>query len=283
MFTYDIGVLFTVTVVIYATGWMFDHLLNSEVALRQWRYNSKGWAIALRHENWPKILNNSSLQFCNLFDAVYGWKWFSLKRVIRSLISSLFAVFVILIIIGPENSMLFSEIILDIPVDKEGRTEYDVPLYFRLISLFVLNFSLDYVSLLETRWVMGLCRLGGRPIWSLFLVDILLTVSLYILFWIILVYIALALGTFGVVEHDSFGKLDFLNFQYLTFLFIGPGMDLGTTGVFFLSTFFTSFFWILFFVFTVFLKCSLYFPNTMKTTLELLSDFERPGSRAVQC
>ena len=90
---------------------------------------------AQSEENWAK-------SFVALFDAVFGENHLSSRCMIRSVIASLVAVFVIWLLMGIGDAYSL-------------RLQADLALGEVLIYALAINLIADYLSLLETRWLLG--------------------------------------------------------------------------------------------------------------------------------
>ncbi|WP_171182137.1 hypothetical protein, partial [Ruegeria sp. HKCCD8929] len=83
-----------------------------------------------------------SRSFISLFDAVFGSNHFSIRCFVRSTIATLIAVIVIWLLMGS--------------VDVIGvRMQSELALGSVLVIGLMINVIADYVSLLETRWLLG--------------------------------------------------------------------------------------------------------------------------------
>ncbi|MEM9320922.1 MAG: tetratricopeptide repeat protein [Pseudomonadota bacterium] len=136
---------------------------------------------AQSEENWAK-------SFTALFDAVFGENHLSLKCFLRSAIASLLAVVLIWALMGWGGTY-------------EARLEGGDDL-IRLLSLaLIINIIADYVSLLETRWLLGWLstrRPFGIQILAL-IADILISAAII---WIAIWGITTALR----IENDTLAE-----------------------------------------------------------------------------
>lgn len=86
-------------------------------------------------ESWSRT-------FCKIFDAVFGKRHFSLRCILPSILASLIAVMTLWLLIGTGAGY-------------EARLEA-VPQFGAVLLVgIVVNAGADYVSLLETRWLLG--------------------------------------------------------------------------------------------------------------------------------
>ncbi len=111
------------------TRWLCDHLsagARDTLAL---------WLMGTAEDRWAR-------QFCLLFDRAFGDRHFSLRCFVRSSIASILAVFALYLLFGPVFGFL------------EGRTVAGLSLWQALLIGAAVNILPDYLSLLETRWVL---------------------------------------------------------------------------------------------------------------------------------
>ena len=90
-----------------------------------------------------------STHFCRLFDIVFGEKHFSIKRFVRSSIASVLSVFALYILFAHVLGVL------------GARTFGSMPIWQALLVGAVINIIPDYLSLIETRWLLE--RFGKMP------------------------------------------------------------------------------------------------------------------------
>jgi hypothetical protein len=104
---------------------MLDKDIRDVIALR---------LMGVEQENWCK-------SFCALFDSCFGQNHLSLHCMLRSALWSLLAVSALWIIFGAEASL--------------GTRAGDVLPFWQVVLIaLVINLVADYVSLLETRWLL---------------------------------------------------------------------------------------------------------------------------------
>jgi hypothetical protein len=104
---------------------MLDKDIRDVIALR---------LMGVEQENWCK-------SFCALFDSCFGRNHLSLHCMLRSALWSLLAVSALWIIFGAEASL--------------GTRAGDVLPFWQVVLIaLVINLVADYVSLLETRWLL---------------------------------------------------------------------------------------------------------------------------------
>ena len=159
--------------------------------------------------------------FVVLFDRIFGTRPLSLRFIGRSLAASFLAVAVMWIIWlwnapDPDFWMTTSTLI---------------------VAPLVINSVPDYLSLVESRWIVARMRgRGARATCALLLLDAILTALIFYVFVSLVVIVLVAM-----MEPDQAIPLDPLQIWLL--LTEGGGLALAgdtTIGVFFYSTYFTS-------------------------------------------
>lgn len=155
---------------------LVDHLLQ-ERSIQNWRAATLKARRSLNELEFAAAARRSNEWFLELFDAIYGRGFFSLRRFVRSLIAT--TLFVILLayplgffdLISYHERLLLGEVTFN-PLSSLAKT---------LLVLFVVNLLADYVSLQETRIVMRFSYGGGLlRISFLFLFDLLVTFSIFV-------------------------------------------------------------------------------------------------------
>lgn len=234
--------------VVYGIGSLIDYMLRDQ-GIKQWQKTARLWWEQLGSVRWSKMISWCSTEFINLFDAIYGHEWLSLKRFIRSIASTSIAVTAIATAVGYKSTWIF------------GKAIYSPD--YTLLSMMIVNYLADYISLQETRWIMGLARDQNFAVLTgLFLLDIILTSLIFLLSW----HLFLLIPEFRWNVSDVYER--FLHFSWS----IQDG-----TGVFFWGTFFTSALWFAFVVIASSLKVAEVSSEFMRVLLGLLSASQRPG------
>ena len=219
--------LITALVIILVAAWVIDEVMKED-DVRAWRAASRAARNRVTGLDVAQLTVVANERFRGLFDAIYGGSFWSRKRFIRSCLSSLFAIVVIVLIIGIEDTLLIFALEF---YDVDGE------LSLILLSLVVFtNFIGDYLSLQETRWVMGRSqrsKVPGIAFWFAF--DLLATTLIFVFFFFAWLF---------VIAGESFTLEDLV--EFLTpgensFLFAKDGLL-----PFLLSTYFTSALWLLF-------------------------------------
>ena len=240
--------------VVNISAWFVDQTLKDGAVFR-WIQDSRGWRTNFAREGWHYVLLGASKQFTDLFDAIYGSRPVSIKRIVRSTICSLLAIVLVSILADPMSTFPFSEII-------SGK---DIGIV--LSVTFFLNPLIDYFSLLETRWILTLAARGTlKRIIFLGFFDLALTTFIF--------YVGLNVYLFfhfGILFDDwstnvmSLGK------------FIRIITSPQEAQVFFISTFFTSVLWFLYVGFVIVVKIIDPLFSVSGKILDRIFDSHRPA------
>ena len=163
-------------------GWKADDLISKQAREDLSEY--------LRHFKAPNIIKTTNLWpvvFREFFDRIFGEKHFSFKCFLRSSAASFisFCICAVIVILLVENSLSEGEPNLVLNSLKKHSSLY--------LGLFIcLNLVVDYLSLLETRYVIGRIERTSSAVKQMgwVLLDFLVTGLLFLLFTIV----ALPLG-----------------------------------------------------------------------------------------
>lgn len=215
----------------------------------------KNTSVSGHLSTWPR-------QFATLFDNVFGRKHWSLRCFFRSCVASIFAVVIMVVawsLINPlDAATLFArhpmqELYDQLTPDQRqylatsfaGRLCFSTGIIAGIIILLsLISIVPDFVSLLESRYMIRLMERTKRTyiIGTLVISDLLLTITIFLTF--ILVYSGFrafsAPGEFN--ENYEFVVSELFNSQNYVHLFSLKGMVNGgvPASVFFYSTLFTS-------------------------------------------
>lgn len=195
---------------------------------------------AAEMQRWPSF-------FTAIFDSIFGEQHFSWKCFIRSTIASVSAVIIMSLVVWATNEHLWDEFL--------GNGMFSAVMQVLFITLMV-NILPDYLSLLETRYVIGyVSRSGifGRSF--LLLADLVATTAIFV----VALVIARILGSvifqtdlpFDVLILDVIEEIPEFIVNGSTFRSGGDG---SITGIWFYSTFFTSVWVWLFYLSSLFAK-----------------------------
>ena len=216
--------LFATAAILIIVGFVVDWVLKEKnVATVHAHFNSTG------HISVEELLLSITNWFCSIFDALYGTKTWSLRRLWRSaVLSVLFVVFSILLI-GIHNTYL---------AEMAGRGAYGDVLTVSIFFTFV-NIIVDFVSLQETRWVIEKVRRAkvGYNVAFWVCVDLVLTTAIYLAgFGLVFTLVGLAMGE----DPALIGELILAGTFVKVFFAADQAMP------FFVSTFATSIVWYIF-------------------------------------
>lgn len=228
---------------IYICGSFVDWFLGS-TSMEKYRRRTFSIRQKLAELDVGLAIQTFNAQFLYLFKVVYGEKFWSLKRIIRSIISSLIAVgvisFTIVLLAGETKSPV--EVIRLILEEPAGS-----------LAMFIINLFADYFSLQETNWIIqksqgsNLFKLIGWTLCDLFLTSLIYGV----------VFLTLALIYEFIINVEEPAEL----FMYACFL----------------STYVTSLFWIGFFFTSVTIKALKISSPLFRVALNTIGTSEHPG------
>jgi len=219
------------------SGLMALFSFAEEVTKSEVKFAVTKWLLNINVEgsfsNWPE-------QFTGMFDGVFGERHISFRCFWRSCIASIFSVVIILLVVNGVRS------------DSADREFY--PSALLLINIIILNFIPDYISLLETRYVIRWLskKYSTFRIFISLLFDFLITAIIWaIWFNSLTTFIWCLFSKNPLLTNISFTIRTF--FRTLPFLFYNPysPYDIHQTiiTVLFYSTFFTSV-WVWLYVFS---------------------------------
>lgn len=221
--------------------------------LDSWRQSVADLWRKLNTEGARELAQDANTLYCDLFDHIYGKSAFSRRRVRTSSATSLLALLVVTLLLGYQNTFFavrFEHLNQALAIISIW---HRLAIYAVLVLLLFsfLNLLPDFVSVMGTRLVLDWSKgKGPLGISLLMILDLVLTtIVFYVVFALLM--ITLAIGVFGIVA-----------------LLGGPPVTQGLRGlwenwttpsslftlllaaenflVFFLTTFVTSVFWILF-------------------------------------
>jgi hypothetical protein len=220
-------------IIIAGSGVAFDKLVLSS-RLDTWRRSIGRLWIKLNTPGAKALAQDANQLYCDLFDYIYGKRAFTWRRVWASVLSSMIGLVVITLILGYENT-LWPDSIRDI---FEKGIRWGLLVILLLCPVF-FNLIPDFFSLFETRLVLKWSKeQGPLGIVLLIILDLALTTTIFLVGALLIASLPLFFYprlTAGEVLWE------FYHFFILSQLFRPDGLLL-----FFLTTFITSFFWILF-------------------------------------
>ncbi len=228
------------------------------------------WWRTLKAIPVQKIIALLPEKVTEIFRAMYGKKHISIHCLSRSCISSILAMSIVFFLLnafdlsglGDNNAFEQLSRAYNVLGEKLG-----ISPFFVFFTSLVLNLCIDYISLLETRWILS--RIGKANVTRtcfLTLIDYLFTTS----FWVITFYISIRIINFLIGnEAIPFFRIDSaLDIVFFPFAFAS---QIATTGsianesgvpighiiaLLSVSTYFTSIIFYIFSIATIFLRIS---------------------------
>jgi hypothetical protein len=198
--------------------------------------------------DYSKLIQKVNLLICELFDFIYDGDHYSDKRIKRSILSSIIGILVFSMLIG------YSETTQNLMIRIQGTEDYSLFVVYIVIVLLMpllFNFIPDYISLIETRVILDLARnKRTHTVLMLLFADLIFTTLIFIIgvtiFLVLLKFLLLMDGYLASILNIP--DKDFFTFHFYYNLIFKTEFGL----VLYLTTFLTSFFWIIF-VITYFL------------------------------
>ena len=244
-------------------GYVIDRILSAEKRERAAVW-AEHWWLTLDEIPVEQILRNASVRFSRLFDFIYGPQFWSLRRLGRSFLSTLFALVAMTFLIGPSRTFL-AEL-------RWGEvSEMFASILLVVFLVWHLNIFVDYVSLAETRLVLTLSYRTQFSVLVLSLFDIALTVLIFAVGWFGMFF---TLHLFGMELGDGTLKGLFLEAWKK---FQSDGLDTTKFGLFFFSTFVTSAVWILYVASAVVLRLLVVSNKVVKPIMVSIRNTKKPG------
>lgn len=169
------------------------------------------WLKSMAERSISKTIVESPRWFIEAFDSVFGEKHLTWRCFRRSCIASVIAVFVMAIfsfLSDPISWQIFSK------SEPVART-LGMFIAIFIMAMF-LNFIPDYISLLETRWILGKTKNSGiKKLLLLLILDVILTGGIFFLGTLIFVIVLGVLaGNFPHLLDFTFNTM-FENFNNL--------------------------------------------------------------------
>jgi len=224
-------------IIIAGSGAALDKLVLSS-RLEAWRRNIGKLWIKLNTPGAKALAQDANQLYCDFFDYIYGRRAFTWRRVWASVLSSMIALVVITLILGFKNTW-FGYFYYELMDDPDFMLSWSVSFLF-VIFPTLLNLIPDFFSLIETRLVLNWSKGRGLlGIVLLIILDLILTTTIFIVGVLLL----------ASIIYFSQELLGMAVEQPLWELYddaIGAMVDRTGFLVFYLTTFVTSFFWILF-------------------------------------
>lgn len=224
-----------------------------ESSNRKFKTKVSEWLKNLAKESSANLIKIALIFFIKSFDRIFGEKHLSFKCFFRSCVASLLAVLIVSIIYFASNRFEIQKAMV-----WHAPNGLSYISYIFILTLF-LNFIPDYISLLETRWILKKAvgvRIGHLAL--LLLLDIIFTYAIFYFSTIIIIklYFLLLFKTFLTYAHPELIPIRAVN-AFPEFLFLKKFDFMpGSIGIFFYSAFFTSIWLYLFIISAALIKVS---------------------------
>ncbi len=255
--------------VLLISAFIVDWMLKDEVLVSQ-SSELKKFSLGTDEFAYHQQIGFVNKQFCLIFDAIYGKHTWSWKRFFRSTALSLFFVLFSILLIGIENSYLA-------PSTKKfvgpNRTDHIIA-----ISLIFgcYNVVIDFISLLETRWVLGRAQNAGKIALGMWIaVDLILTSAIYIVSFPTMFAILSLL--FDAQDSGPYLK----DIQELFISVLKVFFSQNKALPFFISTFGTSIVWYMFLFFVFLVKFLRRNSRMLKIAFDIISESATPARLVV--
>lgn len=207
--------------------------------LESWREKLGELWKSISAGNLDGALSKLNVLICELFDYVYGKEHYSEKRLGRSIVSSLVGMFIFAYLFEIQDIYIEFMSAVSVAAPQRDTSLFVVIIILSSMGPIFFNLIPDYFSLVETRIVLQYARGKGIVgVLLLILVDIVFTVVIFligVLIYLLFINFISLMGSHLVVGRQA---LTIETFQVILNSEIGK--------VFLLTTFMTSFFWILF-------------------------------------
>jgi len=223
-----------VVIFIAGMGVALDKLILSS-RLDEWRRSIGKLWVKLNTPGAKGLAQDANQLYCDLFDYIYGKHAFTWRRVWASVLSSMIGLVVITLILGPQDTLFATKFRhLYILLSRGYIWRFLDSLIPTLLFPAMLNLFPDFFSLIETRIVLKWSKnRGPLGISFLIILDLVLTTTIF-LFGLFVLYC--------IAEIMQGRPWSFSQFLFGVSGVVEPKKGL----VFYLTTFVTSFFWILF-------------------------------------
>lgn len=216
--------------VVGGIGILFERM--EKTASLEGKKKVSDWLKSLTTKSVSKTLVESPLWFIEAFDKIFGDKHLTWHCFLRSCIASIFSVTIMTIILFFLNPTIFGV--------------YIEQIYWVYIFVFIFNILPDYISLLETRWILHNIRNAGIQKLSVLLIfDVIITTVIF--FGVTLITVPPF-----IVFISSEPSFSYQKFLYEIFINIITGSSFAS--VYFYSTFFTSIWLYLFIISSITVK-----------------------------
>jgi len=230
-----------------------------ETATPDAKRSAADWIKSIAAKSTSQTIVESPRWFIEVFDRIFGDRHLTWRCFQRSCVASMVVVFVIAIMWVVLNPCSWQQFLLYAGTDA-----------FPMIFILALVFNLvpDYISLLETRWILRkVAQASMKELIVLLVLDAILTGVIFFsgVGIIILIY--------SVNTGDRVGVCTVLEFLNAFILFRGSEIPFG---IFFYSTYFTSVWLYLFIAASITTKLLYSLGHTGNQVLALLKIEENP-------
>lgn len=211
--------------------------------------------------------------FTSLFDSIFGSNHYTLRCFGASCVVSMVGTIVVglLAVAAGVFDPLFES---NSGLYEASRTEQVITMLpLGMLLSLIYNLIPDYLSLLESRWLLGKVRSTGQ--FGLILaIDVVCTFFIYVL-WLFLLFVVppLIVEISQPPEFSLQTIWEMATFDYNLFYTNSEWTINGVLGIFFYTTFFTSL-WLWVYVFTTFISRALLKLNSGVGVLLKAADFE---------
>lgn len=189
------------------------------------------WIKSMAAKSVSQTVVESPRWFIEAFDRIFGVRHRTRRCFDRSCVASILAVFIMIIVWAVLNPTAWQQFL--------SSNECEFVILFILLIALSFNVVPDYLSLLETRWILRrVAQAGIKELIVLLVLDVIITGGIFVCGWGILTLIIC------MVNGESVGvfvdvMLEFLNICIQLQPLRDPP-DFPPIGIFFYSTYFTS-------------------------------------------
>jgi len=250
-------------------GMIFDSFLRKETS-NLWKNNFLLYFNKLNTPGYNTMLQDTNNLLCDLFDYIYGRQVFTWQRIKMSALSTTIALIGLTFIIGIEKSYWYHRFIhlhnsLSLGIMNFDFLMSNIKLILLIIFIpIMLNFIPDFFSLIETRFLLEKSqKYKCSGVFFILFLDIILTSLIFLSGFLFII------ATEAFFFSGNFRLSIFLSDLHLI---LSPADGL----IFFLTTFVTSFFWLIALCFYLIWPIYKIFPKANIFFLQLVQS-KNPG------
>ena len=224
--------LFMLALVVIVAAALVDRVVAG-ASLDEWRRSSRDLVNRMNRRGESDLTAQAHALFCNFFDRIYGARTWSKRRLWASLLSSGLGLVVVVFVIGPSRTILWTLFVNPAEPGSIGKERAIAAMLIVGVVATILNLVPDFFSLMETRLVLRWAR-GRGPLGLLVLtvLDLILTTAIF------------GLMLFGIWRLILWDGIPMDTYEQGTYVRFVAGV--GGLLPFFLTTFITSLLWMLF-------------------------------------